>query len=116
MSDTFKPSLGNLLQVLAPPLIWLLHLTTVYAAEALICIGPATAAATMMLWTMALATAVALTALLLTTWTVRRSNALHTRNCGSSRFLLGVSHLLILLSLVGIAWTILPTIFLPTCA
>ena len=48
MSDTFKPSLGNLLQVLAPPLIWFLHLTTVYAAEALICIGPAAAAATMM--------------------------------------------------------------------
>ena len=116
MSDPFKLSLGNLLQVLAPPLIWLLHLTTVYAAEALICIGPAAAAATMMHWTIALATAAALTALLLTAWTVHRDNARLTRSFGSSRFLLGVSHLLILLSLLGIAWTILPTIFLPTCA
>ena len=116
MSGTFKPSHGNLLQVLAPPLIWFLHLTTVYAAEALICIGPAAAAATMMAWIMALATAAELTALLLTAWTVRRSNARHTQSLGGSRFLLGVSHLLILLSLLGIAWTILPTIFLPTCA
>ena len=116
MSDPFKPSLGNLLQVLAAPLIWFLHLTAVYTAEALICIGPAAAAATMMAWTMALATAAALAALLLTAWTVHRSNARHTQSFGSSRFLLGVSHLLILLSLLGIAWTILPTIFLPTCA
>jgi hypothetical protein len=115
MSGTFKPSLGNLLQVLAPPLVWFLHLTTVYAAEALICIGPAAAAATMMAWTMALATVAALSALLLTAWTLR-SSARHTQSFGSSRFLLGVSHLLILLSLLGIAWTILPTIFLPTCA
>jgi hypothetical protein len=116
MSGTFKPSLGNLLQVLVPPLVWLLHLATVYAAEALICIRPATAAATMMLWTIALATAAALTALLLTAWTVHRGNARHTRSFGNSRFLLGVSRLLILLSLLGIAWTILPTIFLPACA
>ncbi|MEH2535451.1 hypothetical protein V1277_005249 [Bradyrhizobium sp. AZCC 1588] len=117
MSDTFKPSLGNLLPVLAPPLIWFLHLTTVYAAEALICIGPAAAAATMMAWTIALATAAALTALLLTAWTLYRGgNARHTQSLGSSRFLHGVSHLLILLSLLGIGWTILPAIFLPTCA
>ncbi|KRR17043.1 hypothetical protein [Bradyrhizobium retamae] len=116
MSDTFKPALGDLLQVLAPPLIWFLHLTTVYGAEALICIGPAAAAATMMTWTITLATAVALTALLLTAWTLHRGNAPHTQSLGSSRFLHGVSHLLILLSLLGIAWTVLPTIFLPTCA
>jgi hypothetical protein len=116
MSDTFKPSVGNLLQMLAPPLIWFLHLTTVYAAEALICIGPAPAAATMMAWTITLATAAALTALLLTAWTLHRGNARHTQSLGSSRFLHGVSHLLILLSLLGIVWTILPTIFLPTCA
>ncbi|WP_028350846.1 hypothetical protein [Bradyrhizobium murdochi] len=116
MSDTFKLSLGNLLQVLAPPLIWFLHLTTVYAAEALICIGPAGAAATMMAWTIALATVAALTALLLTAWTLHRDNARHPQSLGSSRFLRGVSHLLILLSLLGIAWTILPTVFLPTCA
>ncbi|ANW01072.1 hypothetical protein [Bradyrhizobium icense] len=116
MSDTFQPSLGNLLRVLAPPLIWFLHLTTVYAAEALICIGPAAAAATMIAWTIALATAAALTALLLTAWTLHRGDAGHTQSVGSSRFLPGVSYLLILLSLLGIAWTILPTIFLPACA
>jgi hypothetical protein len=116
MSDTFKPSLGNLLQVLAPPLIWFLHLTTVYAAEALICIGPAGATDTMMAWTIALATAAALTALLLTAWTLHRGNAPPIQSLGSSRFLHGVSYLLILLSLLGIVWTILPTIFLHACA
>ncbi|WOH48519.1 hypothetical protein [Bradyrhizobium sp. sBnM-33] len=116
MSHTFKPSLGNLLLVLAPLLIWFVHLTIVYAAEALICIGPAAAAATMMACTIALATAAALTALLLTAWTLHRGNTRHAQSPGSSRFLLGVSHLLILLSLLGIAWTILPAIFLPTCA
>ena len=116
MSDTFKPSPGNLLQVLAPPLIWFLHLTTVYAAEALICIGPAGETDTMMAWTIALATAAALTALLLTAWTLHRGNAPPIPSLGSSRFLNGVSHLLILLSLLGIVWTILPTIFLHTCA
>ncbi|MEH2541390.1 MULTISPECIES: hypothetical protein [unclassified Bradyrhizobium] len=116
MSDTIKPSLGTLLQVLAPPLIWFLHLTTVYATEALICIGPVAAAATMMAWTITLATAAALTALLLTAWTLHRGNTRPSQSLGSSRFLRGVSHLLILLSLLGIAWTILPTIFLPTCA
>ena len=116
MSDTFKPSLGSLLQVLAPPLVWFLHLTTVYAAEALICTAPARATDAMMAWTVALATAAALTALLLTAWTLHRGNAPPVQSLGSSRFLHGVSHLLILLSLVGIAWTILPTIFLHTCA
>jgi hypothetical protein len=116
MSHTFKPSLGNLLQVLAPPLIWFVHLTVVYAAEALICIRPAAAVATMMAWTIAFATAAALTALLLIAWTLHRGSTRHAQSPGSSRFLLGVSHLLILLSLLGIAWTILPAIFLPTCA
>jgi hypothetical protein len=118
MSDTFKPArpLGDFLQVLAPPLIWFAHLTTVYAAEALICIGPPAAAATMMTWTIALATVVALTGLLVAAWMLRRGRAWRTQNLGSSRFLVGASHLLILLSLLGVVWTILPTLFLPPCA
>ena len=91
MSDIFKPSLGSLLQVLAPPLVWFLHLTTVYAAEALICTAPARATDAMMAWTVALATAAALTALLLTAWTLHRGNAPPVQSLGSSRFLHGVS-------------------------
>ena len=118
MSDTFKPvrPLGDFLQVLAPPLIWFAHLTTVYAAEALICIGPPAAAAIMMAWTITLATVIALTGLLVAAWMLRRSKSWRTRNLDSSRFLVGASHLLILLSLLGVVWTILPTIFLPACA
>jgi cytochrome bd-type quinol oxidase subunit 2 len=117
MSDTFKPvrPLGDFLPVLAPPLIWFAHLTTLYAAEAMICIGPPAAAATMMVWTIALATAVALIGLLLTAWMLRRGKASRTQHLGRSRFLVGVSYLLILLSLLGVAWTILPTIVLPVC-
>jgi hypothetical protein len=117
MSDTSKPvrPLGDFLQVLAPPLIWFAHLATVYAAEALICIGPPAAAATMMAWTIALATAGALAALLLAAWRLRRSKTWSTQNLGNSRFLVGLSRLLILLSLLGVVWTVLPTIFLPAC-
>jgi O-antigen/teichoic acid export membrane protein len=117
MSDTFKPvrPLSDFLPVLAPPLIWFAHLTTVYAAEALICIGPLAAAATVMAWTIVLATVAALTGLLLTAWMLRRGKVWPTQNLGSSRFLVGVSYLMILLSLLGMVWTILPTIVLPVC-
>lgn len=118
MSDTFKPirPLGDFLQVLAPPLIWFAHLTILYAAEALICIEPSAAAATIMAWTIALATAVALTGLLLAASMLRRGKASRTQNLGRSRFLVGVSYLLILLSFLGVAWTTLPTVVLPICA
>lgn len=118
MSDTFKPvrPLADFLQALAPLLIWFAHLTILYAAETLICIGPPAAAATVMAWTTALATAAALTALLLAAWMLRRSKASGTQNLGGSRFLAGVSYLLILLSLLGVVWTTLPTVVLPVCA
>jgi hypothetical protein len=118
MSDTFKPArpLGDLLQALAPLLIWFAHLTILYAAETLICIGPPAAAATVMAWTTALATAAALAALLFAAWMLRRGNASRNQNLGGSRFLVGVSYLLIVLSLVGVVWTTLPTVVLPVCA
>jgi cytochrome bd-type quinol oxidase subunit 2 len=117
MSDTSKPvrSLGDFLQVFAPPLIWFAHLTTVYVAESLICIAPPAIAATVMAWTIAVATVVAIAGLLLTAWLLRRGNARRTQNLGSSRFLVGVSYLLVLLSILGVVWTLLPTIVLPTC-
>lgn len=117
MSGTFKPvgPLADFLPVLAPPLIWFAHLTILYVAEALICIGLPAGAGAVMAWTIALATAVALISLLLAAWMLWRGKASRTQNLGGSRFLVGVSYLLILLSLLGVAWTILPTFFLPAC-
>ena len=115
MPVTARP-LADLLWIAAAPLIWLIHLTSVYSAEAVICAGilpvqlsvePVVAVFTIVA-IVGLATAAAVAAR--GGWTnpspVERSIV----------WLRPASLLLSALSAVGVIWTSLPSFLLPGCA
>jgi hypothetical protein len=118
MSTTFKAvrPLSDFLRVLIAPAIWFLHLVILYSAEALICIGPPAAQSTAMAWMVFLATAAALTGLIILAAGMLRPGASplpspDRRNAWLPR----VSLLLTLLSVLGVIWTAMPTALLPVC-
>jgi hypothetical protein len=116
MSATFKP-LGDFLRVLIAPAIWFGHLSIVYAAEALICIGPPADQTTMMRWMVFLATSAATAGLVtLVVGLFRRRHAASRGFDRENAWHARVSLLLTLLSAVGIVWTTLPATILPACA
>lgn len=103
-----KPTrpLRDLLMIFAGPAIWFGHFSFIYAAATLICIGQTASADRRMLWIHAIATIAALASLGL----LARQNS---RNKGS---LSGASFVLMLLSTLGVIWTIVPLVVLPVCA
>jgi hypothetical protein len=118
MSAASKPvrPFGDFLRVLIAPAIWFAHFSVLYAAEALICIGPPGDRGTTMGWTVFLATAAALTSLaILAAGILRAGNTPPTANQESTWFP-RVSVLLTILSVLGVIWTVLPTLALPACA
>jgi hypothetical protein len=119
MSVSFKSvqPLADFLRVLIAPTIWFAHFTFLYGAEALICIGPATERSAIMGWTAILATAAALTGLIiLMARLLQSAKAAAARTDRGNAWLPQVSLLLALLSALGIIWTALPTAILPACA
>ena len=120
MNRTVNPTrpIGDLLRMLIAPMIWFVHLAIVYAAEALICLGPPAAASTSMTWAILLSTAAALAGFaVLTAMIVRAGNAAaRAPDRTDARFLRAASLFLTLLSALAVLWTILPTAFLPACA
>jgi hypothetical protein len=115
MSATFKP-LGDFLRVLIAPAIWLAHLSIVYGAEALICIGPPADRTTRMGWMIFLATSAAVAGLaILVVGLLRRQNTASSGFDRGNAWLLRASLLLSLLSALGIVWTTLPATILPAC-
>jgi hypothetical protein len=115
MSAAFKPvrPLGDFLRVLIAPAIWFLHLVILYAAEALICIGPPAVQSTAMAWTVFLATAAALTGLILVI--LRPGQCPLPSSDRRNAWFPRASLLLTLLSVLGVIWTIMPTALLPVC-
>lgn len=119
MSAASKPvrPFGDFLRVLIAPAIWFAHFSVLYAAEALICIGPQAGRGTTMGWIVMLATAVASTGLIILTVRLLRSGKMAAPRSGHSiSWLQRTSLLLTLLSALGIIWTTLPTAVLPACA
>ena len=119
MSASIKPvrSVGDFLRVLIAPAIWFAHFSVLYAAEALICFGSPGDRGTTMGWTVFLATVPALTGLVIFAVRILRAedSALPMENQGRA-LLPRATLLLTLLSVLGIIWTVLPTLVLPACA
>ena len=119
MSASIKPvrPVGDFLRVLIAPAIWFAHFSVLYAAEALICIGPPGDRGTTMGWTVFLATAAALTSLaILAAGILRAGNTTPPTANQASTWLPRVSILLTILSVLGVIWTVIPTLVLPACA
>jgi hypothetical protein len=114
---TVRP-LSDLLLLFAGPTIWFGHFAFIYGAEAVICIGPAASDSQRMAWTYALATAGALTGLVLLAATLvrQRRDATGGPDRDAVRFLPRAALALVLLSLLGVSWTIVPAAVLPPCA
>jgi hypothetical protein len=119
MSATLKPvrPVGDFLRMTIAPTIWFAHFSVLYAAEALICIGPPADWGATMRWTVILATAAALGGLIILAARLLRSgkNA-PPRSEDSAAWLRRTSLLLTLLSALAVIWTTLPTAVLPACA
>jgi hypothetical protein len=119
MSAALKPvrPLGDFLRMLIAPAIWFAHFSLLYAADALICIGPPADRGTTMGWMVGLATAAALAGLIILVARLLRSKKIVTpRSDNGTAWLRRTSLLLALLSTLGIIWTTLPTAILPACA
>ena len=119
MSATFKPvrPLGDLLRVLIAPAICFAHLAVVYAGEALICIGPAADQVTTMGQVVILATAAALTGLIiLVAGLLRSRNASPPASDHGNSWFRRASLLIATLSALGVIWTTLPAAVLPACS
>ena len=118
MSAAFTPvrPFGDFLRVLIAPTIWFAHLSIVYGAEALICIGPPADRTTRMGWVVFLATSAAMTGLaILVVGLLRRWNATSPNFDRENLWLFRVSWLITVLSTMGIVWTTLPAAILPVC-
>lgn len=108
--------LGDFLRMLIAPAIWFAHFSLLYAAETLICIGPPADRGTTMGWSVLLATAAALTGLIiLAARLIRAGKIAPTRPEDGMAWLRRTSLLLTLLSALGVIWTTLPTAVLPAC-
>jgi len=111
--------LSDFLRVCTAPAIWFSHLAVVYAAEALICTGPAASGTKSMIWAVVIATAVALIALVVFAAGLGKARLIlltgRTDRDGS-QFLPVTALILTLLSMLAVIWTALPTILLPACA
>jgi hypothetical protein len=115
-SKSVQP-LRDFLRVLIAPAVWFAHFSFLYGAEALICIEPPPGRGAAMGWTAILATAVALTGVIVLIWRLlysAKTTALPADRGGA--WLRHVSLLLAILSALGIIWTALPTTILPACA
>lgn len=119
MSAAFKPvrPLGDFLRVLIAPAVWFAHFSFLYGTEALICIGPPAGRDATMGWAAILATAVALSGLVvLATRLLRSRETPRLKSEDANAWLRRTSLLLTLLSALAIIWTTLPTAVLPACA
>jgi hypothetical protein len=118
MSAASKPvrPLGDFLRMMIAPAIWFAHFSLLYAAQTLICIGPPADRDTTMGWTVFLATAAALTGLIiLAARLIRAGKMAPTKPEDGTAWLRRTSLLLTLLSALGVIWTTLPTAVLPAC-
>lgn len=105
---TVRP-LADLLRIAVAPLIWFLHLSAVYAAEAMICSG------ILNTWSniggiVIVLTMIALLGLAVTGVVIARSAEQGTN------WLRRASLILTYLSAIGVVWTSLPSSLLPSCA
>ena len=119
MSAALKPvrPFGDFLRVLIAPAIWFAHFSVLYAAEALICLGPPVDRGAAMEWTVFLVTAAALAGLVILAVGILRTENAAPPTANQERALLPHATLLLaLLSVMGIIWTILPPLVLPACA
>ena len=113
-SNPVRP-FGDFLRLLIAPAIWFAHFSSLYAAETLICIGPQ-AGRGAMTGIVVLATAAGLTGLIILAARLRRSGKMAAPGPGHGRsWLRRTALLLTLLSALGIIWTTLPTVILPSC-
>lgn len=118
MSAASKPvrPLGDFLRMMIAPAIWFAHFSLLYAAQTLICIGPPADRDTTMGWTVFLATAAALTGLIIqAARLIRAGKMAPTKSEDGMAWLRRTSLLLTLLSALGVIWTTLPTAVLPAC-
>ena len=119
MSAAFESDrpLSDFLRVLVAPFIWFTHLVIVYAAEALVCIGPPADRGNAMGLVVFLASTAALTSLaILAAGILRAGNTAPPTANQERTWFTRVSLLLTLLSILGVIWTVLPTLVLPACA
>jgi hypothetical protein len=119
MSATLKPvrPLGDFLRMMIAPAIWFAHFSGLYAAETLVCLGPPADRSTMMGWIVVLATAAALTGLIILAARLLRSGKTGPSRADSGKAWLRRASLpLTLLSALGVIWTALPAAILPVCA
>lgn len=98
--------LRDLLMMFAGPAIWFGHFSFTYGAATLICIGRTDFADRQMLWVHAIATIAALASLALLARQESRHKGFLSRTCVA----------LMLLSALGVIWTIVPMVFLSVCA
>jgi hypothetical protein len=106
----------DFLRPFAGPAIWLAHFSVLYGTETLACLG-ATQPGDAWTWSVAIATVLAL--LLLAAVgadSIRRLRATQAPDESDQRFLVPITLLLVLMSLLAIAWTILGAILVPVCA
>ncbi len=101
--------LADLLRIAVAPLIWFLHLSAVYAAEAMICSGilntRSNIGGIVIVLTMIALLGLAMTAIVTARGAERGNSWLRT-----------AALILTFLSVVGVAWTSLPSFLLPGCA
>ncbi len=109
--------LGDFLRVLIAPAIWFAHFSVLYAAEALTCLVKTQERGFGMGWTIALATAGALTGqIILIARLLRSGTPVRPAPDDGMAWLRRTSLLLSLLSGLAIVWTTLPAVILPPCA
>jgi hypothetical protein len=104
--------LGNFLCIFLGPVVWLLHLVLLYAAEGLFCMPPA-ATGRGTIWVGITVTAGALAALVLVAVSAPRVDG-PSEHAGAT-FLRKATLSLALLSAVGVVWNALPLALVSAC-
>jgi hypothetical protein len=109
--------LTDLLGVFIGPGLWFAHFGVLYGAEALACVRPS-AAPHVLIWIGAIATVATLAALAsFAAISMRTQRSEHRPDAHSgAAFLRGVALLLVLLSALGVLWSVFPVAALPVCA
>jgi hypothetical protein len=114
MSTPRTRPFADLLHLLVAPVIWLLHLGLLYGGEALACMSPGGSGR--MMWFGAAVTTVAICALAaLAAVSNCRVENLPEESEGAA-FMRKAALLLALLSAIGVAWSGLPLLLVPSCA
>ncbi|MHB0770954.1 hypothetical protein [Bradyrhizobium sp. 5.13L] len=111
---TVRP-LTDLLRITAAPMIWFVHLTSIYSAEAVICTGILPVRLSMG-WIVVGFTIIAIIGLAATAAITAKGGRTSFGTAEQSgAWLRSASLLLILLSAIGVGWTSLPSFLLPGC-